>query len=199
MKKNTQSRRSFLKSSGTVFSGSWLSMNVPLVLAIAQTACSRQEAGETWANLSAGEAAGFGAIVDQIIPPDETPGAVDAGVVYFIDAALSDFMADALPMLREGLIALDEQAVAAWPGTGAFVDLEFDQQTELLKAIEDTPFFGAMQFLTLAGMFAMPEYGGNRDEAGWKLIGFEQRPAWQPPFGYYDGQLAAAGEDHAGS
>jgi hypothetical protein len=35
-------------------------------------------------------------------------------------------------------------------------------------------------------MFALPGYGGNRDAAGWKLIGFEDRHVFQPPFGHYD-------------
>jgi hypothetical protein len=35
-------------------------------------------------------------------------------------------------------------------------------------------------------MFADPAYGGNSDKVGWKLIGFEDRFAWQPPFGEYD-------------
>jgi hypothetical protein len=35
-------------------------------------------------------------------------------------------------------------------------------------------------------MFAMPVRGGNRDKAGWALIGFVDRHVWQPPFGYYD-------------
>ena len=39
---------------------------------------------------------------------------------------------------------------------------------------------------TAAGMFANPEYGGNRDKIGWKLIGFDDRFFWQAPFGYYD-------------
>jgi hypothetical protein len=32
----------------------------------------------------------------------------------------------------------------------------------------------------------MPEYGGNREGLGWKLIGFEDRHIFEPPFGYYD-------------
>jgi gluconate 2-dehydrogenase gamma chain len=43
-----------------------------------------------------------------------------------------------------------------------------------------------VHFLTVAGMFALPGYGGNRDKLGWALLGFEDHHAWQPPFGYYD-------------
>jgi hypothetical protein len=35
-------------------------------------------------------------------------------------------------------------------------------------------------------MFALPSWGGNRNEAGWKLIGFEDAHVFRPPFGYYD-------------
>jgi gluconate 2-dehydrogenase gamma chain len=38
------------------------------------------------------------------------------------------------------------------------------------------------------GFLGNPSYGGNRDRIGWKLIGFEDRMAYQPPFGYYDAQ-----------
>ena len=44
---------------------------------------------------------------------------------------------------------------------------------------------------TAAGMFANPEYGGNRDKIGWKLLGFDDRFFWQQPFGYYDRDEAA--------
>jgi gluconate 2-dehydrogenase gamma chain len=38
------------------------------------------------------------------------------------------------------------------------------------------------------GFLADPSYGGNRGQVGWKLIGFEPKPAWKPPFGYYDAE-----------
>jgi hypothetical protein len=37
------------------------------------------------------------------------------------------------------------------------------------------------------GFFSNPQYGGNRDKMGWKLIGFEDAFVFQPPFGFYDG------------
>jgi hypothetical protein len=48
-----------------------------------------------------------------------------------------------------------------------------------------------MIFLTHCGMFAMPSWGGNKDLAGWNLIGFDSRHAWQPPFGFYDARATA--------
>ena len=187
------SRRTFLKDSGTLLSSSWVTLNMPLIIAAGQTACSRRESGAQWINLSADEAAGLGAVADQIIPPDETVGASDAGVVYFIDAALSGFMSGAAPMLREGLDSLNQAAQTALNTSGGFPALTFDAQTAALKSIEHTPFFRTMLFLTRVGMFALPEHGGNREHAGWELIGFDHRHAWQPPFGYYD-ELYTEGE-----
>ncbi|MFT5048613.1 MAG: hypothetical protein ACI8UP_005617, partial [Porticoccaceae bacterium] len=39
-----------------------------------------------------------------------------------------------------------------------------------------------------------PEYGGNRDNIGYQLIGFEDRHAWQAPYGFYDADYAQRGE-----
>jgi hypothetical protein len=44
-----------------------------------------------------------------------------------------------------------------------------------------------------------PDYGGNRDGTGWKVIGRDREHMFQPPFGYYDkgypGWEAAAKEE----
>ena len=53
-----------------------------------------------------------------------------------------------------------------------------------------TPFFGGMKFLTVLGLLALPSYGGNADKLGWKLVGFVDQHAWQPPFGHYDAEYA---------
>ena len=141
-------------------------------------------------------AAGFAALVDQVIPPDDLPGAADAGVVHFIDRVLGGFLAGTAPMLRQGLADLDVRAAALAGGARSFAGLPFGQQTALLSDIEDGEFFETVIFLTHLGLFAMPHWGGNRDKAGWKLIGFDDRHAWQPPFGYYDAQASAPGGEH---
>jgi gluconate 2-dehydrogenase gamma chain len=38
-------------------------------------------------------------------------------------------------------------------------------------------FFGQLHAITMAGFFADPIYGGNRDKVGWKLLGFPGLPA----------------------
>ena len=145
----------------------------------------------------------LGAIVDQIIPPDETPGATDTGVVYFIDEALGGFMAGVVPMLKQGLEDLSHSVESTGHQQNRFSELSFEQQTALLKEVEETPFFTTLQRLTMMGMFCLPRYAGNRDNIGWDLLGFNHQHAWQPPFGYYDaellGQNPEQGDDHAES
>jgi hypothetical protein len=60
------------------------------------------------------------------------------------------------------------------------------QQIRVLTAIEKTAFFGLVRLHTIVGFFANPEYGGNQEKIGWNLIGFEDKFAWEPPFGHYD-------------
>ena len=38
-------------------------------------------------------------------------------------------------------------------------------------------FFGQLLSIAMAGFFADPIYGGNRDKVAWKLIGFPGLPA----------------------
>jgi gluconate 2-dehydrogenase gamma chain len=69
---------------------------------------------------------------------------------------------------------------------------EFDRlapadRVAALKAMEDgkatfdnfdaKAFFGQLHGITMAGFFADPIYGGNRDKVGWKLLGFPGLPA----------------------
>lgn len=187
------SRRHFLAEAGALAGGGWLAVNTPMLLAAGHAAEEQRAAGRDWRNITPQEALSFAAVVDQIIPPDETPGASDVGVVYFIDNVLGDFMTSSAGMLKQGLSDLDSAAVTTFPGSDGFTGLDFDQQTTLLQTIDTTPFFNTMIFLTHCGMFAMPSWGGNRDRSGWAMLDFDNRHAWQPPFGYYDA-LAVTGE-----
>ena len=191
MNSTDKSRRDFLAKTTGLAGMSWLTLNAPMLLAAGEAAADQRDEGAGWVNISPGEAAILAAVVDQIIPPDKTPGAAEIGVVYFIDQALGSFMADATGILKQGMVELDESAREAYPRKQGFADLSFKKQTRLLEPIDTTPFFNTMIFLTHCGMFAMPSRGGNRNKAGWDLIGFNNQHAWQPPFGYYDAQAAA--------
>ena len=193
------SRRAFLRASGGALGGSLLALHLPAIAAAAEAAAAAQQAGAAFLNLSALEAAGLEAIAARIIPTDETPGAREVGVIHFIDQSLGSFMRDESGELLSGLAALDARAAAA--GGKAFADLDDAAQDALLREIEETPFFGLMHYLTVAGMFSLPSYGGNRDYLGWKLLEFDHRHGWAPPFGHYDaeaGSTAAASAAMAG-
>lgn len=190
-----QSRRAFLGTSGSVIGGSWIALHLPAILATADFACTAQSEGAGFEVLTAFEAAELEAIAAQIIPTDDTPGAREAGVIYFIDRALNTFGADNLEPIREGLQDFESSVREEHAGVEAFSALSDDQQIEALRAIEESDFFGTVRTMTIAGMFAHPSYGGNRDKVGWALLGFDDRHAWQPPFGYYDAQYMNRGQD----
>jgi len=179
------SRRGFLKAATSAGGVAWLAAHWPAALAAAQDAATARDAAAAFELLTAAEGADFAAIASQIFPSDERPGANEAGVTYFIDSALRGFMSGAADDLRRGLRALNKK------GGARFATLALDAQTALLKSEEGSPFFGTVRFMTIAGMFAMPAYGGNRDHAGWKLLGFEHQMAWTAPFGHYDAQATA--------
>jgi gluconate 2-dehydrogenase gamma chain len=136
--------------------------------------------------LSAAEAADIEAVAAQIIPTDDSPGAREAGVVYFVDRALATFYSQLADDYRAQLAAFQAGYRKAHPSVSSFASLTSDQQIEHLKGLDQTTFFATTRLLTLLGMFALPQYGGNRDSVGWQLLGFEDRHVFRPPFGYYD-------------
>ena len=183
------SRRDFIRRTGAAASGGWLAAAWPELVSAAAFAKQAHLSGARLRVLTAAEAAELDAISAQIIPSDEhLPGAREAGVVHFIDRALETFMAGALEGVRSGLGEFTETVREAYPDAESFSSLPDEAQSMMMLKLVERPLFGTIRFLTLAGMFALPSYGGNRDEAGWRLIGFEDRHVWEPPFGYYDAQ-----------
>jgi gluconate 2-dehydrogenase gamma chain len=134
-------------------------------------------------SLTPSERADLEAIASRILPSDDgTPGAKEANVIGFIERALTTFHAFRLPGFQAGLADLSRRA------GGSFAALPPERQDALLHEIEATPFFEGIRALTLCGMFGDPSWGGNREQAGWKLLGFDPRAIWEPPFGAYDGK-----------
>lgn len=179
------SRREFLRLSGAFAGTGWLASRLPLLLAVGQAACVAHEKQAAFKNLEAPVAADLAAISAQIIPSGDTPGAAEAGVIYFIDEALGDFMKPALQSVLDGVESVN-RLVRETGAQQRFAEIEWQQQKSILVAIDQDPFFSLIHFMTIAGMFAMPKHGGNRDRLGWQLLGFQDQHGWQPPFGYYD-------------
>jgi gluconate 2-dehydrogenase gamma chain len=130
------------------------------------------------------EAIQMEAICEQIIPSDDGPGAREAGAIYFIDYALSQTEPYLQPLFRDGLKQLAE---ASAPQT--FSALTAEQQFVVLKKLESTEFFRKAREYTILGFLGDPKRKGNRQELGWKYIGFENPGMFSPPFGYYDAEL----------
>lgn len=187
------SRRAFLRSASGAAKGSIIVLGLPAILVSCERSKLANLNDEEFSLLSEEQAQEFHAIATRIIPSDETPGAAEAGVIYFIDTVLGDDREAEYETLRIGLRELQVSAALRF-NVSYFHELEPEQQDELLVEIEETPFFRTIRFLTIAGMFSLPEYGGNRDNIGYELIGFEDRHAWQPPFGFYDADYAERGE-----
>lgn len=182
-------RRSFLQAASTA-GAVWLLADVVLVRdAIAHAIRQRTlPPPHRFEALTAAQAADLEAVAARIIPSDDTPGAREAGVIHFIDRALATFNAGQKPVFDEGLADLNRRTRQKWRDIPSFAALDVARQDELLRSVEQTPFFQGVRFAVLSGMFADPSYGGNRDYAGWTLLGHVHQPAFQPPFGWYDAQ-----------
>jgi gluconate 2-dehydrogenase gamma chain len=141
--------------------------------------------------LTANEARILSAIADRIFPSTDSPGAVEAGAVEYIDRALAGDYAELLPGYRKGLRALDRYAREKF-GT-KFVKLGVERQDAVLLDCEAgqiprfkncADFFETVRCHVLEGVFGEPRYGGNRGLIGWRLVGF---PGQQ--FGYSDAYI----------
>jgi gluconate 2-dehydrogenase gamma chain len=142
--------------------------------------------GLPFTSFSPSDAAEIESLAAQIIPSTGSPGAREAGVIYFIDKALATFDKAKRELYRKGLAAAQDKRRELFAGSQSIAALTRDQQIALLTAIEKTEFFEALRTHTVMGFFANPEYGGNRNQVGWKHVGFESSHHFTPPFGYYD-------------
>ena len=112
---------------------------------------------------------------DLIIPPTDTPGALDAGVDGFIHFAVTQWCtADERARLEQGLGWLDEQARQRFGG--GFITLDQARQERLLTQMEkqQSAAFAQLKELTVVGYFTSE-------------IGATQALTYVPMPGYYDG------------
>ncbi|MFY9554909.1 MAG: gluconate 2-dehydrogenase subunit 3 family protein [Blastocatellia bacterium] len=184
------SRRFFMLRSCAGLGSAWLAAYLPEVLAAQEHAhhAAQSDTPPSLQFFTQEQAADVEAIAAQIIPTDDTPGAREARVIYFIDRALATFASDERAPFLEGLEKLQKKARRRFGKTRRFSDLSSEQQTKLLKDIEKGEFFELARTMTIVGMFSNPEYGGNYGQAGWKLLGFEDQFFYKSPFGFYDGE-----------
>jgi gluconate 2-dehydrogenase gamma chain len=121
------------------------------------------------------------AVLDRLIPSEPgSPGAREAMVWRYIDHALQHDLAPARRLYTDNLPALDRYSQSRHGR--AFAKLPADQQDDVLEQAEagkaggfkpdSAAFFATVLAHAQQGMFGDPVYGGNKDFAGWDLIGF---------------------------
>jgi gluconate 2-dehydrogenase gamma chain len=183
-------RRQFLIGSLTGASAVWLSTRWPAILAAHEHArqAAHNDSPAGFEFFTPEQATEVEAMAAQIIPTDETPGAREARVIYFIDRALATFESDQQELYAQGVRDLQAKTRELFPNAAQFSELTAPQQIHVLTSIEETHFFFYLRLHTVMGFLANPEYGGNHDRIGWKTIGFTGEFAYQPPFGYYDAE-----------
>jgi gluconate 2-dehydrogenase gamma chain len=190
-----QNRRAFLRAAAAA-SAAWAAADLAQVEEALAWADHQAATGGT-ARLTAltrVQADAIDALASRILPSiDGRPGAREAGVVYFIDRALSTFNAGQKKLYAEGLADLNRRAASTSKDAASFAALTPAEQDEIVRDIEKTPFFQTARFDTIVGTFALPAWGGNRDYVGWQMLGFAHQPRFQAPFGYYDADVNRRG------
>lgn len=208
-----RTRRIFLTQSAGALGALFLNSLTPELIAQAQQHARASATGSgthSFKFLTQQEAADFDAFAAQILPTDETPGAREAGAVYFVDYILSSINQEQQQDFRGAMALLREAAAEAQPGASSFAALAVEKQIAVMRHMEKVPdpapgnanssapsatasqaakraeAFGNLRALVLMGTFCDPSLGGNRFKIGWKLIDFNDQAYWAPPFGYYD-------------
>jgi gluconate 2-dehydrogenase gamma chain len=180
------SRRYFLLNSLSSLSATWVAAaHWPAALAAAQHAHnSAQSATPLKFEFFTPEmAAEVDAIVARIIPTDETPGAREAGVIYFIDRALTTFATDLRKVYVEGMAQVQTRVLAMFPGVEKFSLATGEQQDEVLGSLEDK---AASTDRPFAPRPSVPNFFETLREHAIAVLGREREHAFQPPFGDYD-------------
>ena len=195
MSKHDESRRAFLVGAavGAVGAGlkpaDALAQNQTRPATTGATDTTHAHASGHGAFFNGDDAATVAAFTERLLPgaPGQ-PGAREANVLNYIDLALAGAYADQQDFYRRGLAALDSYCRAT--NAKPFAELTAAQQDDVIAALEGgkathfswpsaQAFFNTVRTHTMEGLFADPVYGGNKDFAGWVLVGF---PGAQPLF-----------------
>lgn len=160
------SRRSFLKGSGSILVGTLALASGPIAMLAPST---------SWAveldTLSKHDGATLLRFSRHLYPHETLEDAAYALVVKDLDAAAAGDPATA-KLLSDGISALDKKAGGDW------LKLSEAKQLELVKAIEDTPFFAKVRSTAVVSLynndlaFAHFGYPGAEGSAGYLRRGF---------------------------
>lgn len=137
-----------------------------------------------WRYLNEEEIALLDAIVEQIIPTDDFPGAKWANVSNFIDKQLDSYYRKHQTSYREGLSAFQKTVIQL--KEKKFEELLFNDQTAVLELMEsgnfsgdywkDHPsadFFDMIRQHCMQGFYGSPVHGGNREYISYRMLGLD--------------------------
>jgi gluconate 2-dehydrogenase gamma chain len=127
-----------------------------------------------WRTFSEQEARTLEAILDQLIPEDDAPGASKAGVIHYIDRQLTGHFREHRDAYREGIAAADRLA------GGNFAAATSGYQQEALRQLENGSgtrvFFDLVIAHAMQGFYSSPRHGGNSGFASWRMLGIPAVP-----------------------
>src|SRR6266852_9490246 len=176
-------RRDFLSRGSAAVSAVWLSAHWPAMVAAAEHAhqAAKSATPPKFQFFTPEQAVEIDAITARIIPSDDTPGAREAGVVYFIDRGLATFASDDQRTYQAGLPEMQARVSEMFPGVARFSALTPEQQDEVLHSFDEQPetsqkgsrpgrqpfrprpgaqtFFETLRQHTIAGFLIDPESG----------------------------------------
>ena len=203
-------RRKFLSRGFAALGATWTAAHWPAMVAAAEHAhhVALFPEDQKWEFFTPAEAKEVEALASCIIPSDGTPGAREAGVVYFIDRALVTFSVDDQKTYRQGLPELQRRVGELFPGVATFSAATAEQQIAILESLDGPgqksagrrpqrrfppgaaaqPLFETLRVHTISGFLIDPEVDrkGNRGGVGWALIGRDPGHSFEPPFSAID-------------
>ena len=124
------------------------------------------------------------AVVDRMIPADDTPGGLDASVDQYLLRFLQHDGAGFAARYLAGLDALQHEAqlryqtdFAALPAPDADTILHAvaRNDTRATWLYDASATIDMMAEHSAEGFYADPRQGGNRNTVSWQMIGFEER------------------------
>jgi len=158
-----------------------------LAAAAAGTGVACTGARSPWRFLTVDEARTLAAICDQIVPPDEDPGAAWAGAVNYVDRQLCGPLRHLRRVYRQGIAAVNQSSRMLYGAN--FAGLAEPMQVALLRMMEQgrapsaawkkvssEEFFARLVDQTMQSFYGDPRHGGNRDRASWRMLGTPYPP-----------------------
>lgn len=144
-------------------------------------ACGADNRRRQYRSFSAKEADCIGNICEQIIPTDEYPGAIDAGVVNYIDRQIYIRFPELKKLYQDGIRSINAHCNAAYGGD--FTGLLWEEQTAVLEAMEkgelpeehwpdvsQREFFRTIRRNTMQGFYGAPHHGGNKNYVSYRMM-----------------------------